>query len=86
MSVHILSIIILFLLGGLAEIGGCYLIWKWLREGKPCYFGAIGGIVLAFYGVFATLQSFLSYERVYSAYGGVFTFLFIGVGELIKRL
>ncbi len=27
--------ILLFLLAGLAEIGGGYLIWLWLREGKP---------------------------------------------------
>ncbi len=26
--------IILFLLAGVAEVGGGYLIWLWLREGK----------------------------------------------------
>lgn len=27
--------VFLFIIAGLAEIGGGYLIWLWLREGKP---------------------------------------------------
>jgi small multidrug resistance family-3 protein len=27
--------IIYFVLAGLCEIGGGYLVWLWLREGKP---------------------------------------------------
>ena len=38
--------IILFILAGLAEIGGGYLIWLWLREGKPFYWGILGGLFL----------------------------------------
>lgn len=68
-------VIILFLLAGLAEIGGGYLIWLWLREGKPLYFGISGGIALALYGVIATFQAFPSFGRVYAAYGGVFIIL-----------
>ena len=30
----------LFVAAGLAEIGGGYLIWQWLREGKPWWLGA----------------------------------------------
>jgi small multidrug resistance family-3 protein len=30
---------LLFLLAGIAEIGGGYLVWLWLREGKPFYWG-----------------------------------------------
>jgi small multidrug resistance family-3 protein len=65
----------LFILAGIAEIGGGYLIWQWLREGKPSYWGLIGGLVLALYGVIATFQSFPSFGRVYAAYGGVFIVL-----------
>ncbi len=32
-----LQAIVLFLLAGMAEIGGGYLIWLRLREGKPLY-------------------------------------------------
>ncbi|WP_292840856.1 YnfA family protein [Nostoc sp. NMS8] len=43
----------------------------WLREGKPFWWGLLGGIALAFYGVLATLQP-ANFGRVYAAYGGVF--------------
>lgn len=60
-----------FVLAGLCEIGGGYLIWQWLRNGKDGWLGLIGGVVLALYGVIATLQP-ASFGRVYAAYGGVF--------------
>ncbi len=69
--------IMLFVLAGLAEIGGGYLIWLSLREGKPFYWGVIGGIVLVIYGIIATFQHFPSFGRVYAAYGGIFIVLSI---------
>jgi len=68
---------LLFILAGIGEIGGGYLIWLWLREGKPFYWGIIGGLALALYGVVATFQSFPTFGRVYAAYGGVFIVLSI---------
>ncbi|MCR8657620.1 YnfA family protein [Paenibacillus endoradicis] len=67
--------LILFVVAGIAEIGGGYLIWLWLREGRPAYFGVLGGISLALYGIVATFQNFPSFGRVYAAYGGVFVVL-----------
>lgn len=67
--------IALFLFAGIAEISGGYLIWLWLREGKPFYWGIFGGVALALYGVIATFQTFPSFGRVYAAYGGVFIVL-----------
>ena len=49
--------IFLFFLAGLAEIGGGYLVWHWLREGRNIRLGLIGGIILVFYGIIPTLQS-----------------------------
>jgi small multidrug resistance family-3 protein len=72
-----------FLLAGFAEIGGGYLIWLWLREGKPYYLGLLGGLSLALYGVIATFQSFSSFGRVYAAYGGVFIVLSILWGWIL---
>ena len=60
-----------FLLAGLFEIGGGYLVWLWLKEGKPLWFGILGGTILACYGVVATLQT-ANFGRVYAAYGGIF--------------
>ncbi len=77
--------IALFLLAGIGEIGGGYLIWLWLREGKPFYWGIFGGIALALYGVVATFQSFPTFGRVYAAYGGVFIVLSILWGWSIDK-
>lgn len=60
-----------FVLAGLMEIGGGYLVWIWLREGKPWWVGALGALILAAYGVVPTLQP-ANFGRVYAAYGGVF--------------
>ena len=67
----ILRSIAIFILAGLCEIGGGYLIWLWLNEGKPFYYGIIGGLILALYGVVATLQT-SNFARVYATYRGFF--------------
>lgn len=77
--------IVLFLLAGLAEIGGGYLIWLWLKESKPVGYGVIGAIVLILYGVIPTFQSYPSFGRVYAAYGGVFTILAVLWGWLVDK-
>ncbi len=78
-----INAIILFILAGLAEIGGGYLVWLWLREAKPTWFGLIGGLILVLYGIIPTFQRFPSFGRVYAAYGGVFIVLSILWGWLI---
>jgi len=61
----------LFLLAGLCEIGGGYLVWLCLRENKSWWVGLLGGIILVAYGIVATLQT-ANFGRVYAAYGGIF--------------
>ncbi len=60
-----------FVLAGLCEIGGGYLVWLWLREGRSIWLGLAGGVILALYGVVATRQP-VDFGRAYAAYGGVF--------------
>jgi small multidrug resistance family-3 protein len=68
--------VLLFFLAGLCEIGGGYLVWQWLREGKSVWLGLVGGIVLVLYGIIPTLQpAGFTFGRVYAAYGGVFVIL-----------
>jgi small multidrug resistance family-3 protein len=70
--------VFLFLAAGLCEIGGGYLVWLWLREGKSVLLGVMGGMVLILYGIIPTLQpATFSFGRVYAAYGGVFVVLSI---------
>ncbi|MBR8836620.1 MAG: YnfA family protein [Stigonema ocellatum SAG 48.90 = DSM 106950] len=67
----VIKSLLYFMWAGLFEIGGGYLVWLWLREGKSIWWGVLGGIALAVYGAIATLQP-ANFGRVYAAYGGVF--------------
>lgn len=69
--ITILKSLLLFVLAGLCEIGGGYLIWQWFKEDKPLWYGIIGAIILICYGVVATWQT-ANFGRVYAAYGGIF--------------
>lgn len=80
-----ISTIILFFLAGLAEIGGGYLVWLWLRESKPLGYGIAGSLILVLYGILPTLQSFPSFGRVYAAYGGVFVVMAVLWGWLVDN-
>ena len=62
---------VLFVLAGLFEIGGGYMVWLSLREGRPWWIGVLGGLILIGYGVVATFQP-ANFGRVYAAYGGIF--------------
>ncbi len=64
--------IALFILAGLAEIGGGYLVWLWLRDGRGLVYGLVGALVLFVYGILPTLQPTGSFGRIYAAYGGIF--------------
>lgn len=65
-----------FILAGLCEIGGGYLVWLWLREHKSPVYGLLGAVVLILYGIVPTLQP-AHFGRVYAAYGGVFVVMSI---------
>ncbi|GIP14787.1 hypothetical protein J40TS1_04290 [Paenibacillus montaniterrae] len=77
--------ILIFIAAGLAEIGGGYLMWLWLRESKPLWYGITGGAILVLYGILPTLQSFPNFGRVYAAYGGIFIFLAVLWGWLVDK-
>lgn len=78
-----LRTILLYLLAGLAEIGGGWLVWQWLREGRTLLVGIVGGLILVTYGVIPTLQSEPAFGRVYAAYGGIFIVLSILWGRVV---
>lgn len=76
---------LLFILAGLAEIGGGYLVWLFLREKKSALIGAAGAVILVLYGVIPTLQEYPFFGRVYAAYGGIFIVLSLLWGWLIDK-
>jgi small multidrug resistance family-3 protein len=71
-----LKSLVYFVLSGLCEIGGGYLVWLWIREGKSGWLALAGAALLTIYGFVATLQP-ASFGRAYAAYGGVFIVLSI---------
>lgn len=73
---EIIKSLSVFILAGLCEIGGGYLVWLTLREGKPWWIGVLGGFILVAYGVIATWQP-ANFGRVYAAYGGIFIIMAI---------
>jgi small multidrug resistance family-3 protein len=64
----------LFLLAGVCEIGGGYLVWCWWRAGAHWSLGLLGALVLFAYGIVPTYQP-AHFGRVYAAYGGWFVVL-----------
>jgi small multidrug resistance family-3 protein len=74
----------LFVVAALLEIGGGYLVWKWLRERKKIGFGLIGGITLFLYGIIPTFQP-TNFGRVYAAYGGIFVVMAIVWGLVVDK-
>lgn len=73
----------LFVLAGLCEIGGGYLVWGWVRDHKPIPWALLGAGVLVLYGVVAALQPISEFGRVYAAYGGVFIALALAWGVVV---
>jgi small multidrug resistance family-3 protein len=66
--------VILFLVAGVCEIGGGWLVWKWLRDCKPGWWGLLGSLILILYGVIPTFQA-SHFGRIYAVYGGFFIVL-----------
>ncbi len=74
-----------FVLAGLCEIGGGYLVWLWLRAGRSVWLALCGAVVLVLYGVVPTLQP-AHFGRVYAAYGGIFIGLSLLWGWQVDRI
>jgi small multidrug resistance family-3 protein len=62
----------LFVLAAVAEIGGAYLMWQAVKEGRGALFAAAGAVALTGYGAIAALQPDANFGRVLASYGGVF--------------
>ena len=84
MAKVIITSLALFVVTALAEIGGGYLIWQWLRESKGKLLGIVGGLVLFSYGIIITLQP-AGFGRVYAAYGGIFIAMSIVWGMIVDK-
>ena len=80
----ILVTLSLFFAAAIAEIGGGYLVWSWIRKKKRLVVALVGGAILFIYGIIPTLQP-SNFGRVYAAYGGIFIVFSILWGILIDK-
>lgn len=61
----------LFILTALAEIGGCYLVYLWLKKGASAWLLLPAALSLAAFAWLLTLHPHAA-GRIYAAYGGVY--------------
>lgn len=67
----------MFVLAGIFEIGGGWLVWQGIRDGRaPRWaFGIAGSIALVIYGFVPLLQPHVrsaEFGRIFAVYGGIF--------------
>jgi small multidrug resistance family-3 protein len=80
----VVSSIFFFLLAGLCEIGGGYLVWLWLRDDMSWVLGAMGGLILFLYGIIPTFQP-TYFHRIYATYGGIFIVMALLWGFIFEK-
>ncbi|SKA05588.1 YnfA family protein [Consotaella salsifontis] len=56
----------------LAEIGGCFAFWSWLRLGRSALWLALGLPSLALFAILLAQSPAAQAGRAYAAYGGVY--------------
>lgn len=63
---------LIYPLAALAEIGGCFAFWAWLRLGKSPLWAAPGLLCLIAFAWLLTLAPAGAAGRAFAAYGGVY--------------
>jgi small multidrug resistance family-3 protein len=63
---------ILYSASAIAEIGGCFAFWAWLRLGRSVYWVLPGVISLIVFAVLLTRIESMFAGRTFAAYGGVY--------------
>lgn len=63
---------LIYALAALAEIGGCFAFWTWLRLGKSPLWTLPGIALLIAFAALLTRADIAFAGRAYAAYGGVY--------------
>jgi small multidrug resistance family-3 protein len=61
-----------YVAAAMAEIGGCFAFWAWLRLGKPIWWLIPGTLSLLLFAYLLTLVDSAAAGRAYAAYGGIY--------------
>ena len=62
----------MYIAAAIAEIGGCFAFWGWLRLGKPVWWLLPGLLFLVAFAYLLTLAETNAAGRAYAAYGGIY--------------
>jgi small multidrug resistance family-3 protein len=73
-----MSVLPIYVLAALAEIGGCFAFWAWLRMGKPVWWLLPGVAALMLFAWLLTLSPAEHAGRAYAVYGGVYIVATLG--------
>ena len=79
----------LFILAGIGEIGGGWLVWHYVRSRKPWYWAVLGAMSLVAYGFVPVLQPKAAgneFGRLDAAYGGVFIGMSFAWGRIFDGM
>jgi len=63
---------ILYIAASIAEIGGCFAFWAWLRLGRSIYWVLPGLVSLIVFALLLTRIESMFAGRTFAAYGGVY--------------
>ncbi|NIR48770.1 YnfA family protein [candidate division KSB1 bacterium] len=63
---------ILYGVAAIAEIGGCFAFWAWLRLGRSVYWVLPGSVSLVIFALLLTRIESVFAGRAFAAYGGVY--------------
>ena len=61
-----------YIAAAIAEIGGCFAFWAWLRLGKSVYWVVPGIVSLVVFALLLTRIESVFAGRAFAAYGGVY--------------
>lgn len=62
----------IYALAALAEIGGCFAFWAWLRLGKTPWWAGAGTLSLVVFALLLTRIDASVAGRAFAAYGGIY--------------
>lgn len=67
-----MNAVMVYMGAAIAEIGGCFAFWMWLRLSRSSWWGLAGLISLAIFAVILTRSEAAFAGRTYAAYGGIY--------------
>ena len=67
-----MNMIAVYMTAAVAEIGGCFAFWYWLRNEGSIWWSVVGTASLVIFAILLTRSEVAFAGRAYAAYGGVY--------------